>query len=137
MEFKADSKFAMVCLRLGGFGVRPRCADMRALEGGGGSGARPGVAEGSIAREGEGALGAHLELPHTVLGNIVGLRGSVVRFRFQYHLESDMSAEEGFAVEGCRADGAAEFFVFFCIEEGGKEFVVGREAAISREDVAG
>ncbi len=70
-EFKANSGFAMGCLRLRGFGVRPSCADRRALEGG--TGARLGMAKGSIAWVREGALGAHLEFPHTVLGDCVGL----------------------------------------------------------------
>ena len=91
MKFKADLRFAMICLRLGGFGVRPSCVDRRALEGGG-SGARLGMVEGSIAWVGEGALGAHLEFSHAVLGDYVGLWGSGVCLGFQDHLETDMSA---------------------------------------------
>ena len=88
VEFKANSRFAVDCLRFGGLGVRPSCVVRRALEGGGGSGARLGMAEGSVAWERKGALGANLEPPHTVFGYCVGCRGSEVQLRFREYLES-------------------------------------------------
>jgi hypothetical protein len=89
VEFKANSRFTMDCLLLGGFGVRLSCADRSAVEGGG-TGARLGMSEGSVAWVREGALGAHLEFPHTVLGDCVGFWDSGVCLRFHNHLKTDM-----------------------------------------------
>ena len=71
------------------------------------------MTEGSIAWVGEGAFWAHLELPHTVLGDCVGLWGFGVRLRFHKHFETDMGAHEGLGGERCRTDGTAEIFCLF------------------------
>ena len=74
---------------------------------------------GSIAWVREGAFWAHLELPHTVLGDCVGLWGTGVRLGFRIISRRIWAHMRALVVNAAEQMGQLKFFVFFDIDEGG------------------